>query len=133
VFTKKSKINKMKTIKILFTAAVLLLTAAITNAQSDKTLRTIGIKKQTIKVSGVCSMDKRQIENAAFTVQGVKSAVWDEYTHVLTVTYSVFNSNAVDNIQTKISLAGNDTDKYRADNNVYQNLPDCCHYQRRQS
>lgn len=123
----------MKTIKILFTAAVLLLTAAITNAQSDKTLRTIGIKKQTIKVSGVCSMDKRRIENAAFTVQGVKSAVWDEYTHVLTVTYSVFNSNAVDNIQTKISLAGNDTDKYRADNNVYQNLPDCCHYQRRQS
>ena len=31
-----------------------------------------------------------------------------------------------------IDLAGNDTEKFKADDLAYQNLPDCCHYQRKQ-
>ncbi len=123
----------MKTIKILFTVAILLVTVSFANAQSDKTERTISIKTQTIKVSGTCSMDKRRIENAAYSIDGVKSAVWDEYTQVLTLKYSVFKKDAADNVQKKIASVGNDTEKYRADDTVYQKLPDCCHYQRKQS
>ena len=102
------------------------------NAQSDKTQRTVGIKSQHIKVSGTCSMDKRRIEAAAYTIDGIKSANWNEYTQVLTVTYSVFKTDAADNAQKKIAAAGNDTEKYRANDAAYQALPDCCHYQRKQ-
>jgi len=52
---------------------------------------------------------------------------------VLTLKYSVFKKEAGDIAQMKIALAGNDTEKYRADDMAYQNLPDCCHYKRHQS
>lgn len=122
----------MKTMKLLF--AILLAFAAFqsASAQSDKTERTIGVKTQTIKVSGTCDMDKRRIETAAYTVEGTKSAVWDQYSQVLTLKYSVFKKDAADNVQKKIALAGNDTEKFKADDLAYQNLPDCCHYQRKQ-
>ncbi len=123
----------MKTIKKFFTVAIMLVTVSFANAQSDKTQRTIGIKTELIKVSGTCTMDKRRIENAANTVDGVKTADWNEYTQVLTLTYSVFKKDAADNVQKKIASVGNDTKKYRADDTVYQKLPDCCHYQRKQS
>jgi len=123
----------MKTIKMFFTVAILMVTVSFANAQSDKTQRNIGIKTQTIHVSGTCSMDKRRIETAAYTVDGIKLAVWDEFKQVLTLKYSVFKKDAAENAQKKIALAGNDTEKYRADDMVYQNLPDCCHYKRQQS
>ena len=122
----------MKTIKILFAIVIAFITTQSVNAQSDKTQRTIGIKTQAIKVSGTCSMDKRRIETAAYTVDGVKSAVWDEYTQVLTLKYSVFKKDAAVNAQKKIATVGNDTEKYRADDATYLALPDCCHYQRKQ-
>ncbi len=123
----------MKTIKVLFAMLFALATFQSASAQSDKTQREPGIKIEKIKVSGTCSMDKRRIENAAYTVEGVKSAVWDEYSQVLTLKYSVFKKDAGDNVQKKIASVGNDTEKYRADDAVYQKLPDCCHYQRKQS
>lgn len=128
-----TKIFKMKTAKILFALIVAFITTQSANAQSDKTQREIGIKTQKIKVSGTCSMDKRRIETAAYSVDGIKSAVWDEYSQVLTLKYSVFKKEAADNVQKKVAAAGNDTEKYRADDAVYNKLPDCCHYQRKQS
>ncbi len=123
----------MTTIKVLFAMVFAFATFQSANAQSDKTQRTIGIKTQAIKVSGICSMDKRRIENAAYSVDGVKSVIWGEYTQVLTLKYSVFKKDAADNVQKKIAAAGNDTEKYRADDAVYSKLPDCCHYQRKQA
>lgn len=103
------------------------------NAQSDKSLRTIGIKTQNIKVLGTCDMDKRRIENAAFTIDGIKSAVWNLDAQTLTIKYSVFKEKAPDDVQRKIASFGNDTEKYKADDMAYQNLPECCHYRRKQS
>lgn len=123
----------MKKIHLLFAMLFAFATFQSVNAQSDKTERTIGIKTQSIKVSGTCSMDKRRIETAAYSVDGVKSAIWNEYTQVLTLKYSVFKKEAADNVQKKIASVGNDTEKYRADDAVYNKLPDCCHYQRKQS
>lgn len=127
------KFYTMKTCKTLFIALIAMITFHTANAQSDKTQRTPGIKTQTIKVSGTCDMDKRRIETAAYTVKGVKSAVWDQYAQVLTLKYSVFKKDAASNVQKKIALAGNDTEQYKADDAAYQSLPECCHYQRRQS
>lgn len=123
----------MKTIKMLFTVAILSATVSFANAQSDKTERTIGIKTEKIKVRGTCSMDKRRIETAAYSVDGIKFAAWDEYTQVLTLKYSVFNKDSGDKAQIKIASVGNDTEKYKAEDSVYNKLPDCCHYRTRQS
>lgn len=123
----------MKTVKILFAIIVAFLTTQSVNAQSDKTQRELGIKTQNIKVSGTCSMDKRRIETAAYSVDGIKSAIWNEYTQVLTLKYSVFKKDVADNVQKKVTSLGNDTEKYRADDAAYNKLPDCCHYQRKQS
>ena len=71
----------MKTFKALIIAIASLLVFQSTNAQSDKYERTIGIKTQTIKVSGTCSMDKQRIEKASYSVDGVKLAVWNEHTN----------------------------------------------------
>ena len=123
----------MKTMKLLFAILLAFATYQSANAQSDKTQRTIGIKTQTIKVSGTCDMDKRRIETVAYAVEGVKSAVWDQYSQILILKYSVFKKEAADNVQKKIALAGNDTEQYKADDAAYQSLPECCHYQRKQS
>ena len=120
----------MKKIKLLLATIIALATFQSINAQSDKTQRTIGIKTATFKVAGECSMDKRRIETAAYSVEGVKSAVWNEYTQILILKYSAFKKDAADNAQKKIASVGNDTEKYRADDTIYQKLPDCCHYQR---
>jgi periplasmic mercuric ion binding protein len=118
----------MKTFKTIIVAIAALLVFQSVNAQSDKHERAIGIKTQNIKVSGTCSMDKLRIETAANSVDGVKSAFWDEYPQILTLKYSVFKKEVTDNVQRKIALFGNDTEKYKANNAVYQSLPDCCHY-----
>ena len=34
-------------------------------------------------------------------------------------------------IQKKIAEVGHDTEKYSADDKVYENLPGCCHYKRK--
>ena len=125
----------MKTIKLLLAVMIAFTTFQSANAQSDKTerVKNFGIKKQTIKVQGTCNMDKRRIETAAYSVDGVKSAVWDEYTQALTLTYSVFKKDAAENVQKKIASVGNDTEKYKADDAVYNKLPECCHYPRTKS
>ena len=123
----------MKMIKLLFAMMVAFLATQSANAQSDKTQRTIGTKTQFIKVSGLCNMDKQRIEGAAYSVAGVKSAEWNASTQVLTLKYNAFQKNAAEMVQKNIALAGNDTEKYKADDVTYQNLPDCCHYQRHKS
>ncbi len=125
----------MKSIKMLFLVAILSGTVLFANAQSDKTekAKNFGLKIERIKVYGTCCMDKRRIETAAYSVDGVKYAAWNEYTQVITLKYHVFKKEAGDSVQKKIASVGNDTEKYRADDAVYQNLPDCCHYQRKQS
>ena len=122
----------MKTIAMLFAVAVLLVTASVANAQSDKIERAknFGLKTETTKVQGTCGMDQRRIESAAYSVPGIKSAVWDEYTHVLTLKYNLFKKDAADNAQKAIADAGNDTEKYKANEEVYLSLPDCCHYRK---
>lgn len=118
----------MKTLKMFFTVTALVVTVSFANAQSDKTERTIGIKTEKVKVSGTCGMGKRRIETAAYSVDGIKSAVWNEYTQILVLKYSVFKKEAGDKAQRSIASAGNDTEKYKADDSVYNKLPDCCHY-----
>jgi len=123
----------MKTIRILFAMIIAFASTQSVSAQSDKSQRAIGISTASVKVYGVCEMCKNKIEKAAYSVEGIKSAVWDENTKQLTVTYGVFSKAAIDNIQKKIASIGYSTEKYSADAAAYKQLPGCCQYQRKQS
>jgi len=122
----------MKTIKLFFTVAILLVTVSFANAQDAKYhLRDFGPKLTTasIKVYGECGSCKHRIQNA-LRVEGIKAANWDENTEFLTVQY---NDKIIhlDKIQALVAAVGHDTENVRANDVVYNALPDCCHYPRR--
>jgi periplasmic mercuric ion binding protein len=79
-----------------------------------------------IKVYGNCGMCKERIETA-LDYQGIKLAKWDTKSKSLEV---VYNSKRIteQKIHELIAAVGHDTDKVKADNEVYAKLPFCCLY-----
>ena len=82
--------------------------------------------KSTIKVYGNCTMCKKRIETA-LDHKGIKLAQWDTKTKELQV---VYNSDKISEIQIHelVAAAGHDTDKAKAKEEVYSELPFCCLY-----
>jgi copper chaperone CopZ len=79
-------------------------------------------------VGGNCGMCKDRIETAALTVDGVLDANWDKKTKEIHINYS---SPATEKaIHMAIAKAGHDTDKYKAEDDVYEDLHSCCKYDR---
>lgn len=92
-------------------------------------MKTIGLTNEvtaTIKVSGVCGMCKKRIEEAVY-VAGVKSATWDSKTQLLTISYKTKKISEA-KIHELVAGVGHDTDKVKAKDEVYKDLPDCCLY-----
>jgi periplasmic mercuric ion binding protein len=85
-------------------------------------------KTTDFKVYGNCGMCKSRIEKAA-KIDGVSSAVWSQETKMLTLQYDPQKVN-LDDVHQKIADAGHDTEKVRAQDEIYNNLPACCHYER---
>ena len=83
----------------------------------------------TFKVYGNCGMCKSTIEAALKNVEGVKFAVWSETSKKITVKYNPKLIN-LDTIHSKIVAVGYDTEKLRAEDEVYNNLHGCCQYER---
>jgi membrane fusion protein, copper/silver efflux system len=79
------------------------------------------------KVSGNCGMCKSRIEEAALSVKGVQSAEWSEESKNLHLTY-VKSKTELNEVHKAIAKAGHDTDKFKASDDVYSNLPGCCLY-----
>ncbi len=88
-----------------------------------------GIKKETIKVWGNCSMCKTNIEKAAKKA-GATAANWNEETKNLKVSYAV-NKTSSAKIQAVIAKSGYDTETVTADNAAYSKLHGCCQYERK--
>ena len=118
----------MKTFKTLIVIVLAFFAFNNSHAQSDKSERTIGISTQIFKVNGVCAMCKKRIENTGLSVDGVKSATWDDNTQKLILKYSAFKKEAVEIVQKKLASAGHDNDHYTAEVSAYNALPNCCHY-----
>jgi len=81
------------------------------------------------KVGGECGMCKQRIESNVRAIKGVKSASWNKETKVLTVTYNPMKIDIMD-VHKKIASVGHDTELVKADDAVYDKLPNCCHYDR---
>jgi hypothetical protein len=92
------------------------------------TVAIAGKTKETTKVYGVCGMCKSRIEKAAKEA-GASSASWDEDSQMLTVSFSKKKTN-MDQIQQKIASVGHDSEKFKAPDDVYNKLPECCLYDR---
>ncbi len=85
--------------------------------------------KEKFKVYGNCDMCKKKIDDAAETVDGVKSAKWSVSSHMITVKYDSTKTDLV-SIKKAIANVGYDTKEYRAKDEVYNNLHHCCKYDR---
>ena len=84
---------------------------------------------QKIKVSGKCEMCKERIETAAKSVAGTISAEWNINKKTLLVKFDKIKTNS-DAIQKAIAKTGHDTEKFKASDEVYNQLPECCLYRK---
>ena len=100
--------------------------------QSPSVVSRTNDQNETFKVYGACGMCKRRIEGALKEVEGLHKAEWDIETKMLTVS---FDSKLItlDDIHKKVALVGHDTDKFRAEDDVYAKLHGCCKYERPQN
>jgi copper chaperone CopZ len=111
----------MTRIKYLSIILVSLLSFITMNAQSSSTDTTV-----SFKVYGACGQCKQRIQKA-LKVKGVQSAKWDVATQTLITTYSP-STISLDQLHEIVAGVGHDTEKKKADDEVYKALPDCCLY-----
>lgn len=109
----------MKMLKLSLLSTLFVLFAQLGFAQT---------KTETFKVLGECGSCKKKIETAAKSA-GADYAVWNKSSKFITVKY---NSTSTDQakIQQAIAGAGYDTPEYKATDDAYNNLDDCCKYDR---
>lgn len=110
----------MKT-KINLLLAVMMFIGISASAQESKT--------EELIVFGNCGMCKSRIEKAAKSVEGVSTAEWNKKTKKAKVTFNSEKTNVLA-IHKAIAKVGHDTEKYKADDKVYDKLPACCLYDR---
>lgn len=86
--------------------------------------------KYSIDVNGNCEQCKKRIEKAAYSVSGVKSAVWSVETHQLSL---VVNEEKTSILAVKKAIAkvGHDAEEEKATEEDYVNLHQCCKYERK--
>lgn len=109
----------MKTLKLFLFASLFIFFAQLANAQTQSS---------TFKVAGECGMCKKKIETAAKNA-GATYAAWDVSSKALTVKYNSKKANEA-KIQEGIAAVGYDTPKYKATEESYNNLHECCKYER---
>jgi cation transport ATPase len=86
--------------------------------------------KYTIEVNGNCDICKKRIEKAAFSVAGVKSAVWNIGTHQLELILNEEKCSVLD-VKKALAKVGHDTDDVKATDEDYKKLHMCCQYERK--
>lgn len=108
----------MKTLKIFFLVLFVAI-ASVSFAQA---------KTETIKVSGECGMCKKKIEKAAKDA-GATFAEWSTDSKMLTVKYAGNATNTA-KIEKAVAGVGYDTQNVKATDDAYNNLHECCKYER---
>lgn len=103
-------------------AITLLLSVTVASAQIKNS------KTETVKIYGNCDMCKSTIETAG-TLKKVAKVEWNKDTKMATLTYDSTKTSQ-DEILKRVALAGYDSDKYLAPDDVYDALHGCCQYER---
>ena len=105
----------------MMTRFLLLVVMALTAvyAQAQKAELTFG-------VSGLCGMCEDRIE-AAFDQKGIVAADYDLEKKTIHVVYKTKKWDE-ERLHKLATAVGHDTDKYKADDEVYANIHGCCKY-----
>ncbi len=82
-----------------------------------------------IGVRGLCGMCKKNIETAAKSVDGVKSAEWSAEKQSVRLMFDEGKTNRLA-IEKAIAAVGYDTENVKAPDEVYNQLPGCCRYRK---
>jgi len=85
--------------------------------------------KADFEVKGNCEMCKKRIEKAAYSVAGVKSAVWHSEDQQLHLVFNEQKCSAAD-VVNAVAKAGHDTKEVKAVKEDYDKLHECCQYER---
>jgi len=85
------------------------------------------LSKSQFKVKGNCEMCKERIETTAKKA-GAKEARYSIDSQTLTL--ETDSNISTDEILKKVAEAGHDNEKFKALNENYDSLPECCHYDR---
>lgn len=89
-------------------------------------------KAEKIKVYGNCGMCETRIEKAVNAIDGVSAADWNKETKMLDVSFDESKTD-IHKVHMAVAKVGHDTDMHKADDEVYNNLPGCCKYDRPQT
>lgn len=114
---------KMKAIKYV---TMLILAFASVTSYSQTSKPAAQDTSVTFKVFGACIQCKNRIETAV-KGKGVKAASWDIDSKILNLTYNL-SQTTIEKIQNRIVAVGHDIETKKAKDNVYSELPSCCHY-----
>jgi len=87
------------------------------------------LETTTFKVYGNCNMCKKTIESSLKDVEGIQKADWDVKSKMMTITFNP-HQISLKSIKEKIASVGYDTDEVKAQESVYNKLPNCCQYER---
>lgn len=85
-------------------------------------------KTEKLTIYGNCGMCEKKIEGAG-NIKSISKVEWNKDTKLATLTFNS-NETSVDEILKRIASAGYDSDKFRASDEVYNNLHGCCQYDR---
>lgn len=111
--------------KVLFkvSAAIVLLFSLIScNAHLKN------VKTEKVKIYGNCEKCEKTIETAG-NIKKVANVDWNKDSKMATISYDSTKTNQ-EEILKRIALAGYDSDKFLAPDEVYSKLPECCKYDR---
>ncbi|HEY5968443.1 MAG TPA: TonB-dependent receptor [Chitinophagaceae bacterium] len=112
----------MKPIKHISIIVLLLLSFNLFGRTNDTTI--------IFKVNGACEMCKERIEKT-LKIRGVRSADWNVDSKMLTLVYSP-TIVSLQKVHKIIAEVGHDTELEKAKNAVYNELPECCHYRKKE-
>lgn len=86
------------------------------------------VNSATLKVWGNCGMCKARIEKAA-KAAGATTAVWNEDSKMLTYKYA--SAATAKKVEAAVAQVGHDTENLTAPDAVYEQLHECCKYDRK--
>lgn len=119
--------NWLSIIFLIFVFGMAMLFSLPTSANDDVTSGTPG--EASFTVLGNCGMCKERIERAAYSVRGVRSALWSQEKQELTVRYRPERTSQ-EAIERVVAKAGHDTQNFLTHDEIHANLHHCCIYER---
>jgi len=105
---------------------LIVLFALIISLSSSLGAQESTMKEAEFKVFGNCSSCKSRIEKS-LKIKEVKMAKWNKQTKMLKVSY-LSPAISLDSLQQRVAAVGHDTEKFKAADLVYSELPGCCLY-----